>query len=90
LTGRLFDLDECLDEALQRIAVRYEQIQQQTAILHDDYIRRLYRCNEWKSYHANNEIFEGRIIGVNPVGMLEILTRDGIIRTFGFKEVEFQ
>ncbi|MDR3093044.1 MAG: biotin--[acetyl-CoA-carboxylase] ligase, partial [Bacteroidales bacterium] len=69
---------------------RYKQIVEgNTAALHNDYLHNLYRLGEWMPFSAANETFEGCIKGVNPVGMLEILNRDGRVRTFGFKEVEF-
>ncbi|MDR1672650.1 MAG: biotin--[acetyl-CoA-carboxylase] ligase [Bacteroidales bacterium] len=88
ITSRYFDLENCLHRILQRIADRYLQLRTTPETLHNDYIRRLYRFNEWKTYCADGERFEARIIGVNRYGMLELRTADNSIRTFGFKEVE--
>ncbi|GHT22476.1 biotin--[acetyl-CoA-carboxylase] ligase [Bacteroidia bacterium] len=90
LTGKRFNLEKCLTEALQAINARYQQIVEgNTAALHDDYLRHLYCFGEWKPFTADGKPFEARITGVNPVGMLEMITRDHQLRTFGFKEVEF-
>ncbi|MDR0815317.1 MAG: biotin--[acetyl-CoA-carboxylase] ligase [Bacteroidales bacterium] len=90
LTGKHFNLEECLTEVLQAINARYKQIVEgYAATLHDDYLRHLYRLGEWAPFSAAGETFEARITGVNSVGMLEMITRDNQLRTFGFKEVEF-
>ncbi len=59
--------------------------------LHAQYMSLLYQFNIWRKYQETqtSRIFEGRIIGVNPFGLLEIETLDGEIRQFTFKEIAY-
>ena len=40
-------------------------------------------------FRAEDEIFEGMIVGVNEIGQLQIRRLDGKMLEFHFKEVEF-
>jgi BirA family biotin operon repressor/biotin-[acetyl-CoA-carboxylase] ligase len=91
VAGMQFDTDHCLKQTLQYIAARYLQLRgKETAALHGDYIRRMYRFGEWRKYRAGGEVFEARITGVNRHGMIRMLTADNEVKTFGFKEVAFE
>jgi BirA family biotin operon repressor/biotin-[acetyl-CoA-carboxylase] ligase len=53
-----------------------------------EFLSALYRLNE-RHYFKSNVIFEGEIVGVDPIGKLLIKKDDGRISEFYFKEVEF-
>lgn len=53
-----------------------------------EFLSALYRLNE-RHYFKSNVIFEGEIVGVDPIGKLLIKKDDGLISEFYFKEVEF-
>jgi len=90
LTNQHYDCDVILSEILSGINWYY-------ALLHDgqddaidqEFISVLYHLNEKHFYKAEDEIFEGEIIGVNEIGQLLIRKTDGCIAEFHFKEVEF-
>jgi len=90
LTNQHYDCEIILAEILSGIDGYY-------ALLRDgneedidrEFISVLYRLNEKQYYKAEDEIFEGEIIGVNDIGQLLIQTNDGRVLEFHFKEVEF-
>ena len=53
------------------------------------YLKRLYRFREWRKYRVGNQQIEGRIVGVGEFGQLQLELKNGEIREFMFKEVEF-
>lgn len=90
LTGKTFDLKRTLNELcfhldkryLQLIGYKYSQIDL-------DFERLLYRMGEWAMFCADGSDFEGMITGTDPEGQLLIQNREGKIRGFQFKEVQF-
>ena len=91
LTGREFDLAEVLSRfegALQR---RYAQLRSgEGDRLQADYHARLYRRDEWHRFALpDGSRVEGAIRGVKPMGDLIIEHRNGEVKSFLFKEVEF-
>jgi BirA family biotin operon repressor/biotin-[acetyl-CoA-carboxylase] ligase len=51
------------------------------------YLKNLYYYQKKRTFKANR-IFEGTIIGIDPIGRLQIET-DGQVHSFSFKEIEF-
>jgi BirA family biotin operon repressor/biotin-[acetyl-CoA-carboxylase] ligase len=89
LTGKTYRLEECLQELHTHIADRYRMITETPDKLDADYLHHLYRFGRLSRFSANELPFEATITGVNRYGMLEMTTRDGKRKVFGFKEVVF-
>jgi len=91
LTGIHYDLPEILDQLCIKLDQRYHLlIGGNQAGIDDDYEKQLYRCGEWASYSAAGEDFEGFLTGTDFDGSLLIRTRNGEVRRFQFKEVQFR
>ena len=52
------------------------------------YHERLFRRSQWALYEASNEQFEGKIIGVNEQGLLEI-EKEFTVESYDLKEISF-
>lgn len=86
------DTDCC--SLLAGIARRFERsyralVEGDYAGLHARYLSRLYRRGEWAAYRDSDGAFEGRILDVQPSGMLCVERRGGGVRTYAFKEVAY-
>jgi BirA family biotin operon repressor/biotin-[acetyl-CoA-carboxylase] ligase len=53
-----------------------------------NYLKHLYKYNTSSKYRQNGEVFEGKIIGVTSLGLLQIMRNDGVV-DYNFKEIEF-
>ena len=72
-----------------QFAKRYAQLQSGDFDgLKQEYLNSLYQYKEWRSYSANNQNFQGQIIGIDEYGFLRIETEIGV-RNFDAKEVEY-
>ena len=90
VSGDDYEIDEILEIILDNFLFWYESITEWDADYIDHaYISALYRFNKEAKYRADGIEFEGTIAGVEPDGRLKIQTKDGKVRLFGFKEVEF-
>jgi len=59
-------------------------------VLHERYNSLLYRLNECHTYALpSGERFEAKILGTAPSGALRLENRQGEIKDYLFKEVEF-
>lgn len=56
--------------------------------LKNEYLNRLFRANEWHSFRKNGYVFNGKIIGIDNYGRLEVET-ESAVDYFDFKEIEF-
>lgn len=89
-TGKDFNLDELLEILCWKIEIRYLQLKANNIKkLKSEYLDNLYRYMEDALYQIPDEdVFQGRIIGVEEFGKLLLETKEGI-RSFNTKEVKF-
>jgi BirA family biotin operon repressor/biotin-[acetyl-CoA-carboxylase] ligase len=89
LASREFDLSIELEKLMSALENRYLQLKQgKTEGLQREYLERMYWRNELHFFSAKEEKFEGKIIGTNEMGRLQIEV-DKTIRTFDLKEVSY-
>jgi BirA family biotin operon repressor/biotin-[acetyl-CoA-carboxylase] ligase len=90
ITGRIHDTGKCLKEILACLDKRYKQLLYgDREQIRDEYISHLYRAGEWYTYRTAGIRFEGKITDILPSGSIRIEARDGNLREFSFKEVDF-
>lgn len=84
-----FSLQKLIEELCEYIEKYYLQLKNgNEKLLKEQYLKNLFRINEFHFYSDGNETFEGKVIGINSLGMLEIEVNN-TIRSFGFKEISF-
>lgn len=90
LTGKNYDVFQMLDTVLLFLNDWYNILRVGSFERIDNaYQDRLYGFREWRKYRVGNQQIDGRIVGVGEFGQLQLEFRDGQIREFMFKEVEF-
>ena len=91
LTGKTYELSHMLSELCTCLDNRYRSlIRGDYFILQHDYGKLLYRKGVWANYRDQISDFEGKIIGIEGDGRLQIETRAGEVRGFYFKELVFR
>lgn len=92
-TGQLFDLFEMIEHLTKSIEHRYLQLKSTANFskIHDEYLSKMYRFGEDAIFRraVDNSVFMGKIVGVSPIGQLEIMSNRGI-ELFAIKEVKFE
>ena len=89
-TGKAYDLPASLVLLATDLDKRYKLlIAGDKEKIRKDYESKLYRLNQWSGFRDKDREFTGRILTVGEYGRLIIETRDGKIRDYSFKEVEF-
>ncbi len=89
-TGNTFDINQTLEILCNSVSLRYNEIKNgQMAKIQTDYLKLLYRRNEFHTYSSDGKKFEAIIAGVRSTGELILETRNGERKEFGFKEISF-
>ena len=84
-----YDVNLILAELCKLIEQYYLQFRSKnTELINNLYLKNLYRLNEWHWYRINNLVKEGKIIGTDIYGKLEIIIDDKT-QVYDFKEIEF-
>lgn len=91
LAGQTFDRDVILDEMVSLILDKYESfLPENPEMLQKQYFEKLYRNAGFFTFKSKEgEPFEAEIHAVLPTGHLVLKEKNGQLRTFAFKEVQF-
>lgn len=84
--GHEFNLNETLSELLQYLEGRYLQLRAGID-LKSEYLDALYARGERRTFKTSDQIFEGVITGIDPVGLLEVELQSGK-RYFDLKQIQ--
>jgi len=88
--GCHFDRELLLEDVLTALESWYQVLLTgNEMIIMDAYLNRLYLLGEEAGYSDGLIEFRARIRTVMPGGELELITENGDIRKFGFKEIEY-
>ena len=88
LLGRELPLQEVLEELLECIGKRYEQIHRY-AELENDFLRHMYRSTGIYDFEDERGIFRASVGGIDEYGQLILKDTDGRERVYAFKEVRY-
>lgn len=90
ITNKEFDLMEALEKLSEFIEARYLQLKaNKLESIDAAYLQHLYQLNEWHNYTSNNQLFEGKIIGISAIGKLQVQLKTTEIKEFDLKEIKF-
>lgn len=90
-TNKTLNLDDVLDVVLRHIKLNITLLEKKAfETLEKKYLASLYKKNIPSMFKTHrNDFFMGKIIGVSPIGKLQIELDDETIKEFGLKEVSF-
>lgn len=90
ITKKEFDLMQVLEKLSEFIEARYLQLKaNKLESIDSAYLQHLYQLNEWHNYTSENQLFEGKIIGISAIGKLQVQLKTNEINEFDLKEIRF-
>lgn len=103
ILGHEVPTSEILDGLVDEILTMCDQLPEKAEEIHREFLSKLYRRDGFHEYQSTirsasadglsvleeGEHFQARIVNVHPDGMLDLMTTEGHIHTFAFKEVAF-
>jgi BirA family biotin operon repressor/biotin-[acetyl-CoA-carboxylase] ligase len=90
IINKEFDLTGIVDLLCEFIEARYLQLKgNKLEVIDNAYLQVLYRLNEWHFYFSENQLFEGKIIGISAIGKLQVELRSAQVKEFDLKEIRF-
>ena len=90
ITGSDYDRDLIFRSVCQKIEARYEMLKSgKKESLMADYKGALYRMLRWHRFRDSGGEFTGMIEDVTPSGLLVVRRKEGIVKQYAFKEIEY-
>ena len=91
-TGERRVPEDALVTLLDLLAIRYDQaVHGYMQEIEEEYCAHLYHVHQWRRYLrcSDNTEFEGYMMGIDHVGCLRVLLRNGSEEAFAFKEIRY-
>ena len=89
ISGQTYALKNLTEALLECLEKRYLELQKKSrAELQQEYWAQLLGFGEFRLYEASSEIFQGKIVGTDAYGRLQVETGKGL-QTFDLKEIKF-
>jgi BirA family transcriptional regulator, biotin operon repressor / biotin---[acetyl-CoA-carboxylase] ligase len=90
LTRSDFETEACLNVLSENLQKYYYQLREHGPdALNDEYENSLYRLGELSEFTSMGKNFQGKILGTDSYGRLEIRLKTGEKKVFDFKEISF-
>lgn len=84
------DIDNVLIQVLESIAYWYSVLcNKNLSLINNTYFKNLYRNQGFYKYKTQDEVFKAKIESVDNDGLLNLISEQGELKSFYFKEVEF-
>jgi BirA family biotin operon repressor/biotin-[acetyl-CoA-carboxylase] ligase len=89
ISGQHFELKNVTEVLLECLEKRYLELQQKSRLqLQQEYWNQLLGFGEFRLFEAAEKIIQGKIVGTDAYGRLELETEKGL-ETFDLKEIKF-
>lgn len=90
LTGKEYDIENCLKELCVSLNKRYDQMQENFLDkLDSDYLKNNYRYNVFSKFMKNDSLIYAKISGISQSGKLQLQDKDRKLSEYAFKEIEY-
>ncbi len=90
ITGKEYDIENCLKELCVSLNKRYDQMQENfCSTLDSDYLKNNYRYNVFSKFRKNDSLIYAKISGISDFGKLQLQDKDGKFSEYAFKEIEY-
>jgi len=89
VTGQHYNLKKLTETLLECLEKRYVELQKNPRnLLQQEYWQQLLGFGEYRFYEVDNEVIEGKIVGTDDYGRLQLETQTGL-RVFDLKQIRF-
>jgi BirA family biotin operon repressor/biotin-[acetyl-CoA-carboxylase] ligase len=83
-----WELQPMFEGMMEFLEARYLQLRNRSSAMREEYLDHLYWKGEMHTFNSGNSEFEGTIIGITTLGMLEVKTNTEV-KTFDVKEIAY-
>lgn len=91
INGKIYNIETVAAKILKLIWEWYQKLESGNySEIDSAYFTQLFRGGEWTEFSKEGNSFKAKIIGIGEFGQLQLKKRDGTVKEFMFKEVEFR
>ncbi len=89
ITGNNYDLQPLLEQIVEHILIKVEQLKTDPSIIEQDYLKKLFRYRTWADYEVEGKKLRLFMTGIDPFGRLLLVDETNKPYCFDIKEIKF-
>ena len=89
ITGKTYDLQPLLEQIVESILIKVEQLKSDPATIEQDYLKRLFRYHTWSDYEVDGKVLRLFMTGIDSFGRLQLIDEQQEPYSFDIKEIKF-
>ena len=89
ITGKDHDVQPLMEQIVERIIIKVEQLKSDPSIIEQEYLKRLFRYRTWADYEADGKVMRLFMTGIDAFGRLMMTDEGNNSYCFDIKEIKF-
>ena len=89
ITGKTYDLRPLMEQIVERILIKVEQLKSDPTVIEQEYLKRLFRYRTWADYVVDGKVLRLFMTGIDPFGRLQLTDEAQQTYCFDIKEIKF-
>ena len=89
ISGKEYDLQPLLEQIVEHILIKVEQLKSTPTLIEQEYLKRLFRYRTWADYEVDGKVLRLFMTGIDPFGRLQMIDEQQKPYSFDIKEIKF-
>ena len=89
ITGKTYVLQPLMEQIVERILIKVQQLQSAPAAIEQEYLKRLFRYRTWADYEVGGGVLRLFMTGIDPFGRLQLVDEQQTMHRYEIKEIKF-
>jgi len=89
ITGKDYDLQPLIEQIVERILIKVEQLKTHPTSIEKEYLTRLFRYRTWAEYEVDGKVLRLFMTGIDQFGRLQLVDEAQKAYSFDIKEIKF-
>lgn len=89
ITGKTYVLQPLMEQIVERILIKVQQLQSTPAVIEQEYLKRLFRYRTWADYEVGGKVLRLFMTGIDPFGRLQLVDEQQTLHRYEIKEIKF-
>jgi len=89
IMGKSYNLQPLLEQIVEHILIKVEQLKSSPAAIEQNYLKRLYRYRTWAEYEVGGKNLWLFMTGIDPFGRLQLVDEANNFYCFDIKKIKF-
>ena len=89
ITGKEYDLQPLLEQIVEHILIKVEQLKSDPTVIEQNYLKRLFRYRTWADYEVGGKTLRLFMTGIDTFGRLMLVDKADNSYCFDIKEIKY-